>query len=73
MRPHMTKEQRTECVALYLTGETLDNLADRYDRDRTIINRLIGRMCERRGHRFRKPWHVKYYGVELGLPDGRHL
>jgi transposase-like protein len=57
----MDAEQRAECIQLYLDGATLDALADRYDRARTIIDRLIGRAGVRRGHKFRmkaKDQHV---------------
>ena len=60
-RKHMDAEQRAECIQLYLDGATLDALADRYDRARTIIDRLIGRAGVRRGHKFRmkaKDQHV---------------
>ena len=49
----MTKEQRAQCVRLYLDGFTLDQLADFYDRERSIIDRLMGRAEVRRGHKFR--------------------
>jgi transposase-like protein len=60
-RRHMNAEQRAECIRLYLDGATLDALAERYDRNRTIIDRLMGRAGVRRGHKFR-PKGIRYGG-----------
>lgn len=38
---HMTEAERDECIRLYLDWETLDALAERYDRSRNTIQRLV--------------------------------
>lgn len=57
----MSADQRAECIQLYLDGATLDALAEHYDRDRTIIHRLIARVGVQRGHKFR---------AAKGIPNG---
>ena len=53
-RRQMTEMERAECIRLYGLGLTLDQLASVYDRHRTVIDRLVGRRTERRGHKFQK-------------------
>lgn len=45
----MTEQERDECVSLYLEWETLDALAERYNRARETIRRLIKRRGANRG------------------------
>lgn len=48
-RRNMTAAERDECVALYRTGSTLDQLAERFDRDPSCIRRLVRRRNANRG------------------------
>lgn len=50
----MTLQERNECLRLYGLGFTIPMLVGLYDRDRSIIDRLVGRLGARRGHKFRK-------------------
>lgn len=46
---HMTPAERDDCVRLYLTGTTLDRLAEIFDRERCTIGRLVARCGVKRG------------------------
>lgn len=60
-RPHMTREQRAECLLLYATGTTINDLAVQFDRKRSVISKLVKRSMANRGHAFR-PKGVRYGG-----------
>lgn len=63
----MREEQRLECLRLYGLGFTVNMLAALYDRHRTVIDRLIGRRGQRRGHIFREKG-VRYGGRQKKQP-----
>lgn len=53
-RSPMTASERSECLGLYATGTTLDELSEKYDRHRCTIEALIRRSNIHRGHSLRK-------------------
>lgn len=70
-RRHMTPTERDECIALYLTGTTLDRLADIFDRERHTIERLVRRRGVQRGDKFRHLWKIG--GVPLSAAHREKL
>lgn len=54
-RRHMLPAERDEAVRLYLADYTVDSIAEKFERDRRTICRLIGRRTVRRG----RPRHSK--------------
>lgn len=65
----MTEEERIECMKLYSTGSTLDQLAEHFGRHRCTIEALVRRTGSHRGHSLRKrgPRQYKYWERTLGL------